>query len=74
MAQGVPGIQPVNFVIEYSKDSGTTWQPASNSVFHSLQDSYQEIAQIVNNEASFAATFAASTALLPTYTTYSYPV
>ena len=74
MAQGTPGILPVNFIIEYSKDSGTTWQPADNSVFHSLQDAYQQIAQIVNNETSFQTTYATNTANLPTWTTYSYPV
>ena len=74
MAQGVPGIQPVKFILEYSKDSGTTWLPADNSVFHSLQDAYQQIAQIVNNEASFQTNYATNSANLPGYTSYTYPV
>jgi hypothetical protein len=74
IAQGNYGVNPVNFIPEYSADSGTTWKPASNSIFHSLQEAYQDIANIVNNESSFQTYWVSNAALLPGYTSYTYPV
>ena len=50
-----PNKLPVNYVAEFSSNSGTTWAPADNQIFNSLQDAYQQIAQIVGSEAYFAA-------------------
>jgi hypothetical protein len=74
ITQAVIGTAPVRFQPEYSANAGSTWNPATNASYQSLQEAYQAIANIVNNESSFATNFVANSSLLPGYTNYSYPV
>jgi hypothetical protein len=71
---GPPPNGPVFYVIEYSSNSGSTWNPASNQLFNSLQDAYQQIAQLVSQEATFASQQTSVNPLVGPYVVYSYPV
>lgn len=63
---------------EFSTNSGTSWTPVSPVPYQSLQEAFQKIGKIVNNEAQFQKQFLQvkkfeNPKIVPVVTIYAYP-